>query len=172
MKSIVTEHNVDDLIGICNLAPDAPEMNLPLKEKIKFVNAVVTSIAAKKATFRKGTCFANVVGSSNDPKIDHSSWRKLWEATVNNNQKTKFCTSIDYPPKSFPPETKDCQKRLINFVGGHVVKGKTSKIVAAGDSKSVFILPICSRHNKKDHIYMKATRYRVAVLLEKFGKPK
>jgi hypothetical protein len=164
MKSIVTEHNVDDLIGICNLAPDAPEMNLPLKEKIKFVNAVVTSIAAKKAYFRN-LYFSNVENSTKDPRVGGYPWRNLWETIANQGNHAQYCTSHDFPPTKFPGELHDCQTKRSQFFGGHIVKGRKSKQVAAGDSKSVFIFPICIRHNNKDHIYMKTTRYKYAILL-------
>ena len=106
-------------------------------------------------TFNKGENFANVDGSTNDPKIGGLSWVRLWAGEM--NFYPTVCSSLNY--KGFP-----CDNLL---KGGHVVLGKTVKKVAKG-SDSVYIMPICTAHNNNDNVYMAALIYTQGVWLKNY----
>lgn len=114
------------------------------------------SVYGGTATFPVGAPFANVIGSTHDPKIKpYTSWVALWEAKVG-VMPTK-CESFDY----------DGFKCGNDVLGGHVVKGVLAERVPAG-SDDVFIFPICSKHNKNDKVHMAALTYRTAVKLNNY----
>lgn len=118
----------------------------------------VDSVFGGQVTMKKGENFANVIGSTKDPKIPGLSWIQLW---INQFAMTPTdCTSREY--KGF-----DCHGRL---VGGHVIKGKTASVVAKG-SNSVYIFPICSKHNSNDGVYMAALTYIKGVWLNDYLGP-
>lgn len=122
------------------------------------------------AYFETGQEFANVKGSTGDPKPEDSkSWIGLWETMYNNTlgtipprdcytdgQKYEYRNGIEYRDDlhMYPIRRK-------NVIGGHVVKGKVSEKADEGDT--VFIIPICYAHNNNDNYYMK-TRQRTFVV--------
>jgi hypothetical protein len=77
--------------------------------------------------------FANVLGSTTDPKIASLSWIALWR---NQFGTPTACSSYNY--NGFTCGT--------TLYGGHVVLGTAAQNVSAGSNK-VFIMPICSGHN-------------------------
>jgi hypothetical protein len=102
-----------------------------------------------------GETFANVIGSTSDPKIAGQSWIQLWA-----NQFGHYpvnCTSLSYG--GFP-----CGN---TFVGGHVISGQVAHVVAAG-SNSIYIYPICHAHNSNDNVYMAALQYLDGVWLKNY----
>lgn len=107
------------------------------------------------ADFGKNIPFANVIGSTNDPKIDKQTWIGLWSATM--DVYPTICTSFEF-------DGFDCSDSL---VGGHVVKGKLAKEVDKG-SNDVYILPICQSHNTTDKVYMETLEYSNAVWLKNY----
>lgn len=99
-----------------------------------------------------GEQFANVIGSTNDPKIDRESWIGLWRSQFG---ATGLCTSYNNagtPGGALGPFTCTPSGKLF---GGHVVLGEYSENVLPGSNK-VFIIPICPAHNNNDNVYMAA----------------
>ena len=107
-------------------------------------------------TMNKDTKFANVIGSTNDPKINKLAWIRLWELYM--GFYPGACTSLYY--KGF-----DCGDDL---KGGHVIFGKTAERVAKGTSQKVFIMPICGKHNSTDSVYMAALTYTQGIWLDNY----
>lgn len=92
--------------------------------------------------FPMGTNFANVIGSTYDPRVPgYSSWINLWITQFGD---PNGCTSRGFP------ENLTCDGPM---VGGHCILGTIAQSVPSG-SNDVFIVPICARHNRKDDIYM------------------
>jgi hypothetical protein len=103
--------------------------------------------------------FANVIGSTRDPRPRGSSWLNLWTVTAGGGIPPRVCTSLD--TRGF-----DCGSSL---VGGHVILGQVAEEVPTG-SNSVLILPICSGHNNRanDNLYMSTITYQTAVWLKNY----
>ena len=110
-------------------------------------------------TFASTADFANVIGSSSDPKVDGLAWINLWKRTYPGVSVTE-CSSLDFPT-GFQCTT--------NFVGGHVILGQTASMVAQG-SNSVYIIPICQKHNKNNGVYMMPITEGRAVRLNNYLK--
>lgn len=117
----------------------------------------IDSVWGGTVTMSSGENFANVIGSSPDPKIGGLTWIKLWS---NQFGTPTVCTSLNY--KGFP-----CGSTL---VGGHVITGQTAKVVAKG-SNSVYIYPICKTHNNNDKVYMAALTNLNGVWLKNYLGP-
>lgn len=98
--------------------------------------------------------FANVIGSSHDPKIAGKSWIQLWQAQFG---VANTCTSFNF--NGFA-----CSG---NILGGHVILGKSAKVVQAG-SNSVFIMPICSAHNNNNGVFMAPLQYKSGIALHNY----
>ena len=115
----------------------------------------IESVFGGEVTFSYGEQFANVIGSTNDPKINGLPWIQLWA-----NQFGTYpvvCTS--YHLNGF-----GCGDSL---VGGHVIGGTQAKKVAKG-SNSVWIMPICKQHNNDDKVYMEALKYLKGIWLKNY----
>jgi hypothetical protein len=115
----------------------------------------IESVYGGLATFPQNAPFANVIGSTNDPKVDGQTWKNLWYNKV--GVYPQICTSFQF--EGFP-----CTDRIL---GGHVVKGKVAQVVQTG-SDSVYIFPICQRHNDTDSVYMEVLKYETAVWLKNY----
>jgi hypothetical protein len=100
--------------------------------------------------------FANVIGSTSDPKIAGKSWLGLWEGQFGG---ASSCSSFKF--QGFP-----CGSYL---VGGHVILGKTATEVTSG-SNSVFIMPICAGHNANNSIYMAPISYTKGIAIHNYMK--
>lgn len=103
----------------------------------------VDSVFGGEVTLSNKEAFANVIGSTNDPKIAGLTWIQLWSTHFGFTPVA--CTSFQF--NGF-----GCGSYLL---GGHVIGGKLAKNVAKG-SNSVWILPICTQHNNDDSVYMEA----------------
>lgn len=102
--------------------------------------------------------FANVIGSTPDPKVSSRSWIRLWMLKTNNARPTR-CTSSGFG--RFVCNTF--------FVGGHTVTGTIAQRVRAGTNNKVMIIPICVRHNNNDHVFMEARwNGRMAIILNNY----
>lgn len=115
----------------------------------------VDSVFGGEVTLSYGEAFANVIGSTNDPKIAGLTWIQLWA-----NQFGTYpiiCTS--YQSNGF-----GCGSSL---VGGHVISGMQAKTVPKG-SNSVWILPICVQHNNDDNVYMQGLKYLNGIWLKNY----
>lgn len=102
----------------------------------------------------KNENFANVIGSTHDPKIAGKSWLQLWQSQFGQAQ---TCTSLYYQGFS-------CSGGL---VGGHSVLGTVAKSMPKGSNK-VFIMPICTAHNNNDNVYMAAIMYTKGIALHNY----
>lgn len=105
--------------------------------------------------------FANVIGSTHDPKIEGKSWLKLWRNSF--NAKSKICSSFEY--NNF--NCTDGSDNGKHLVGGHIILGdKAGKIELGSDD--VYIIPICKAHNNNDNVFMLPIHERRAVRLGGF----
>ncbi|VFA40161.1 hypothetical protein [Chryseobacterium indologenes] len=120
----------------------------------EFVVKSIYSVWGGEVTFSKNENFANVIGSTNDPKIASKSWLQLW---ADQYGYPSCCTSLNYSPVT-------CTSSL---VGGHVILGRKAQKVATG-SNSVYIMPICKAHNNNDNVYMAAIIYQKGVWLKNY----
>ncbi|MEM1001453.1 MAG: hypothetical protein AAGH46_02265 [Bacteroidota bacterium] len=105
--------------------------------------------------------FANVIGSTHDPKIEGKSWLKLWRNAF--NAKSKICASFEYDDFNCT-NGSDNGKHL---VGGHIILGDKANKIELG-SDDVYIIPICKAHNNNDRVYMMPIHERRAVRLGGF----
>ena len=111
--------------------------------------------------FAENQKFANVIGSTHDPKVKGKSWLKLWRNAF--NAKSKICSSFEFDGFDCTDDS-DAGK---NLVGGHVILGnKASKVTVGSDD--VYIIPICKAHNNNDKVYMQPIYERRAVRLGGF----
>jgi hypothetical protein len=117
----------------------------------------IESVLAGTAKFATGQAFANVIGSSGDPKIDGQTWVGLWAAEF--GVYPGICTSYDF--NGF-----DCSNYI---VGGHIIPGKQAERMPPGST--VYIMPICQKHNRNDSVYMAALQFQNAVWLEYYLGP-
>lgn len=109
------------------------------------VPIIIESTWGGTVQFPMGTNFANVIGSTHDPKINGSSWIQLW---ITQFGVPTECTSLDFPAGFH------CSH---DFVGGHCILGTQASAVPVG-SNAVFIVPICKPHNNNNNIYMEMLR--------------
>jgi hypothetical protein len=109
-----------------------------------------------------GENYANVIGSTSDPKISSLAWRRLWEGQFGIATE---CSSLHYPGGNYP-----CTKPpppANNLVGGHVILGTKAEEVQKG-SNSVFIIPICAKHNADDNTYMASIVYQQGIAVHNY----
>jgi hypothetical protein len=93
--------------------------------------------------------FANVIGSTDDPKVPgFTSWISLWQDKCNGGAGPSKCTSYNYFSND---PTRKCSS---TFYGGHVVTGKSAMTMPKGST--VYIFPVCGFHNASDTTYMEA----------------
>jgi hypothetical protein len=160
---IVTPDNYQSFKA--TFAPEKTDEEHPLLEEIIEMQAVLDSTYGGTITWYENTAYSNVIGSTNDPKIEGFSWIYVWMATCNDYYYPKVCSSLNY---SDGKNNFDCNKDIENFVGGHVVRGEKSLQVAKGGT--CYIFPICKRHNAKDNIYMSSRYYPEGVILINYMK--
>lgn len=115
----------------------------------------VESVFGGEVTLNYAEAFANVIGSTSDPKIAGLSWIQLWANQY--GQYPVICTS--YHSNGF-----GCGNTL---VGGHVIGGTVAKSMPKG-SNAVWIFPICIQHNNDDHVYMQALKYLKGIWLKNY----
>lgn len=112
-------------------------------------------------TFRQDEHIANVIGSTNDPKISSKPWIELWERQFGLEA---YCTSHDWASgRAFACN----DSTRANIVGGHVILGTVALAVPPG-SNNVYIIPICKNHNNNDSVYMRANVYRQGIWLNNY----
>jgi hypothetical protein len=100
--------------------------------------------------------FANVIGSTGDPKIAGKTWIKLWS---NQFGAPTTCSSLNF--NGFA-----CSNPMV-IVGGHVILGTTAANVPAG-SNNVFIMPICCAHNSNNNVHMEPLQYQKGIALHNY----
>ena len=132
-------------------SPYEPGMTLSDKDRVLSVE----SVFGGTVTFNYMEYFANVIGSTSDPKIASLSWIRLWA-----NQfgiYPQICTSYNFG--GFACGT--------DLVGGHIITGTKASYMPKG-SNSVYILPICKSHNNNDNVYMAALQYFQGIWLHNY----
>ena len=115
----------------------------------------VESVFGGEVFLNYGEAFANVIGSTNDPKIAGLTWIQLWANQFNTYP--VICTSYQF--NGF-----GCGNSLL---GGHVIGGTQATVVPQG-SNSVWILPICIQHNNTNAGYMEALKYLTGIWLKNY----
>ena len=113
------------------------------------------SVFGGTVLFNQDENFANVIGSTKDPKIKGKAWIRLWEEAF--GIWPACCTSLNYRGFS-------CGS---NLIGGHIIRGQSAQTVAKG-SDSVYIFPICTQHNNNNYKYMAAVTNREGVWLKNY----
>lgn len=129
----------------------------PLDEGDEVIS--VESVFGGTVKFNYAEAFANVIGSTDDPKINGLSWIALWSDEFGTPPQ---CTSLGFP-SNFPCTPVGFTSPL----GGHVITGTKAKEVLWGVDK-VYIMPICSAHNNDDNNYMKALENRDGIWLKNY----
>lgn len=128
--------------SIAKRAPDEPN------QRRAYVQGVLDSIYIGTVTWSQKSYFANVIGSTKDPKpTGTTSWIGLWRAMCNGGHSTNKCSSLNW----FSNGGLICSSDL---VGGHVILGKTAVTMPKGSN--IYIFPICKVHNGSDANYMKS----------------
>ena len=93
-----------------------------------------TGAVAERNPRPVGTEFWNVIGSTVDERVDKCTWIGLWTSKVG-------------VPRNCIVNDSNCNGGL---VGGHIVFDSNYICpMKANASNSVYILPICRRHNSK-----------------------
>lgn len=115
----------------------------------------IESVWGGTVHFSAGEAFANVIGSTNDPKIAGKTWINLWADQF--GVYPSICTSYHF--NGFNCGT--------SFVGGHIITGTVARTMPKG-SDSVYIMPICRPHNNDDNVYMEALQYQDGIWLKDY----
>jgi hypothetical protein len=143
---IVTLDNVDGFKRMFG-EPMATETTDTIADVTR-MQSRVTSTYVGTVTWVANATFANVIGSTDDPKnAGATTWIGLWRDKCNGGLDTTKCSSYNFFSVD---KTKACST---TFVGGHVIPGTTAKTMAVGST--VYIFPICDIHNASDSNYMK-----------------
>jgi hypothetical protein len=144
---VVTLDNLDDFKRMFG-EPVVSETAIDKVADVIRMQSKVFSIYVGTVTWAGNTLFANVIGSTEDPKpSDVKSWLELWCEKCHGGNNPTRCSSYDFFSKDTTWKCSDV------FVGGHVIKGTTAMRMAKGST--VFIYPICNKHNGSDPNYMK-----------------
>lgn len=143
---VVTPHNASDVRLMYGEEP-LPKDVVPDPVELSRLQGVVDSTYVGTVTWAAKTNFANVIGSTLDPKPSGvSSWLGLWRDKCHGGANPTKCSSYNWFSKDKSWKCNDA------FVGGHVILGTTAKSMAKGST--VYIFPICSVHNGSDPNYM------------------
>lgn len=121
----------------------------------------VESIYAGTAMWPVNGNFANVLGSTGDPKHGVASWVALWALYCNGGVSPINCTSNGFPPGFV------CNAPLY---GGHIIAAVAAASMPTG-SNNVYLLPICNSHNNVHFVgTMHAIHYQNAIWLNHFNQ--
>ena len=159
---VVTPHNYQAYKAM--FTPKKTDVAQPSLADILELQNAVESTYGGTVTWTLNYSFANVIGSTYDPKpAGYSSWIQLWADKCNGGAYPSKCSSYNYSNGStpFPCNTSD-------FVGGHVIPGKTALKVATGGT--AYIFPICKAHNNNDKIYMSMRYNPTGVVLLNYNQ--
>jgi len=126
------------------------------------------SIYEGKATFAADFKYANVIGSTADPKHGVSSWIELWRTTYKVANPTN-CSSYHFAGTPGGGEIKPEFNCRGHFVGGHVIEGENASVMPER-SDDVFIIPICTAHNNTNKAYMMPVHDNRAIMLKNYFK--
>ncbi|TIX90341.1 hypothetical protein [Rhizobium sp. P44RR-XXIV] len=142
----VTLDNLDDFKRMFG-RPIEAEASVDRASEVAELQDILRSTYVGTVTWAGNTDFANVIGSTLDPKVTgYNSWIGLWQGKCNNGNAPTYCTSRNW--FSSQPQ-RQCSGV---FVGGHVIPGTQASEMEKGDP--VYIYPICSGHNGVNSSYM------------------
>ncbi len=159
---VVTPHNYKDYKAM--FLPKKTDVEQPSLDDLLEVQTAIQSIYYGTITWTLNYCFANIIGSTHDPKPSgYGSWIVLWADKCNDGYNPTLCSSFNYSDGSTP---FDCNTS--DFIGGHVIPGKTAGTVAAGGT--AYIFPICKAHNNNDNIYMSMRYNPTGVVLKNYNQ--
>ena len=114
---IVTPQNYQDYKAM--FKPEKMDVEQPSLDDLLEVQVVVESTYYGTITWTAMYSFANIIGSTDDPKPNgYSSWVALWADKCNGGHDTTLCSSYNYSNGSKP---FSCNAS--DFVGGHVIPG-------------------------------------------------
>jgi hypothetical protein len=158
---VVTPENYLDYKAM--FAPNKPDVSQPTLSDILEVQSIVFSTYGGTVTWVLNKSFANVIGSTHDPKpYGYSSWIALWADKCNGGYYPTLCTSYNY---SDGHSGFSCSS---DFVGGHVIPGTTASYMP--DGSTVYIFPICKPHNNNNNIYMSRRENPKGVVLNNYNQ--
>lgn len=159
---IVTPSNYQDFKAM--FKPEKADVAEPTLDDIVEVQSTVNSTYGGTITWTLNYSFANVIGSTYDPRPSgYNSWIQLWCIQCNDGYYPMYCSSYNYSDGTTP---FDCN--TTDFVGGHVIPGTTAYKPA--DGSTVYIFPICKRHNGNDNIYMSMRYNPKGVVLNNYNQ--
>lgn len=142
---------------------DAKVNSATLQPDDKLVH--ISSIWYGEIYLKTNDYFANVIGSTNDPKIDRSSWINLWQHQFG---AAPACSSWNWAGnQAFGRTSFTCTDPQNYLYGGHVILGTQAKVVQPG-SNQVFIIPICAAHNNNDNVYMCPIKIQKGIALHNY----
>jgi hypothetical protein len=161
---VVTPHNYQDYKAM--FAPKKANMEQPSLDDLLEIQGIVDSTYYGNITWTLDYAFANIIGSSYDPKPSgYTAWLRLWADKCNGGYNTTTCSSYNYQNGT---NTFTCNTAGSDFVGGHVIPGQTAHTVATGGT--AYIFPICKRHNGNDNIYMSSRYNPEGVVLHNYNQ--
>jgi hypothetical protein len=162
---IITPQNYADYKAM--FKPEKADVPQPSLDDIIEIQGIVNSVFGGTVTWTLNYSFANVDGSTNDPyPPGYNSWIKLWKDKCNNGNDTDTCSSHNYADGKTPYPCNN--NGATNIYGGHVIPGTVVKKVDAG--KTVYIFPICNKHNNDDSVYMSMRYNPKGVQLNKYNQ--
>jgi len=157
-----------------------------------YIAVPLNSVFGGTQTFAKDTVFANVEGSSRDPKPinpndpqkkRYDSWRKLMKDKISNyttccaEKDTVYNSSTQQRDTRFicTNEGKEDYSEGIYMQGAHVLMNETASRKPP-EGSTVYMLPLCLNHNIFDKItghygtgyYMKLRRAQEVIILNGF----
>jgi len=159
---IVNPDNFQDYKAM--FAPEKMDIEQPSLDDFLEIQKIVQSTYYGTITWTLNYSFANIIGSTHDPKpTGYSSWIKLWNDKCHGGSYPTHCSSYNYEDgtNTFTCNTTD-------FVGGHVIPGQTAGGVTTGGT--AYIFPICKRHNGNDNIYMSSRYNPKGVVLHNYNQ--
>lgn len=143
--------------------PQKADVQKPSLEDILQLQAAIKSTYYGTITWNSMYSFANIIGSTHDPKPSgYSSWLTLWKDTCNNGNYPTRCSSYNY---SNGAPGFSCGS---DFVGGHVIPGTKANSVTIGGT--AYIFPICKGHNNNDNIYMSCRYNPKGVVIKNYNQ--
>jgi hypothetical protein len=157
---VVTPENLDAYRGMFGdeIASNAP---LDVPSEIKLLQLRVNSVYGGNVTWASNAQFANVIGSTTDPRPSkYASWIDMWATEANSGSRPTQCTSLDFFSND---PSKKCST---DFVGGHVVTGQTPTSPTKGST--VYLYPICKIHNGNNSCYMEVKENPTGVQLNNY----
>ena len=158
VRQPVPELPMEDYLNLCFVYRDGKFLETydPARQyEPPDFKTTVDSVFGGTVTWALGADFANVIGSTDDPKPPgYTSWIQLWRAYFGT---PASCTSLNF--QGFP-----CTNTIF---GGHIIAGQTATRVSAG-SNDVYIFPICKRHNDDDSVYMETVTNRNGIWLKNY----